>query len=513
MFILLSLTMVCAGLTAQSEVENRIKPYDQNPIYWQYKEKPVVLIGGSFQDNPFQWAGINQTALQNHLDILKNCGGNYIRNTISARRSGGASTYPLSIEGMAWAFHKQMDGRFDLETGNDEYLSRLITFLSECQTRNIIVQLEFMDAQDTAWEENPWHPQNNINLDGYNPGWVKKSLYHLDGVHDPKLGEIQRKWIQRVLDITLRYDNILYQISNENGADYEWSDYWAHFIRDIADQNGKLISITDSRRYHNPSYYEKTFQNWEHKENRHPVTAMRNDAPLYNFLDISQNGGNVGDTHYENLIWYRNQVLAHHPRPINHTKLYSFIWPTGMFWGWDKNYNYSPGEREDRAGWRMWRTIFGGAAGVRFHRNESEDSASGYTNGDFDWGIGLNPLAQTHIKSMRMFLDEVNIFTMEPRNDLIIDERQMDESFVLAEMGKQYAIYFTYDQSSLSGSKDCDNQVVMTLPKGTYSQKWLDILDNSWMQKPNITSSGTLTINTANKKHMLVLLTLNIQNN
>ena len=31
-----------------------IKPYLNNEYYWQYKGEPVVLLGGSSQDNIFQ---------------------------------------------------------------------------------------------------------------------------------------------------------------------------------------------------------------------------------------------------------------------------------------------------------------------------------------------------------------------------------------------------------------------------------------------------------------------------
>ena len=36
---------------------NRIKAYSKNQYYWQYKGKPVLLLGGSDDDNLFQWTG------------------------------------------------------------------------------------------------------------------------------------------------------------------------------------------------------------------------------------------------------------------------------------------------------------------------------------------------------------------------------------------------------------------------------------------------------------------------
>ena len=43
-----------------------IQPYRENPWYWEYKGKPLVLIGGTDNDNLFQWTG---EKLTEHLGI------------------------------------------------------------------------------------------------------------------------------------------------------------------------------------------------------------------------------------------------------------------------------------------------------------------------------------------------------------------------------------------------------------------------------------------------------------
>jgi hypothetical protein len=44
--------------------QNRIQPYKQNPRYWQYKGKPVLLLGGTKDDNLFQIPDLKE-----HLDL------------------------------------------------------------------------------------------------------------------------------------------------------------------------------------------------------------------------------------------------------------------------------------------------------------------------------------------------------------------------------------------------------------------------------------------------------------
>lgn len=58
--------------------EDRIQPYAANSRYWQYQGKPVLLLGGTKDDNLFQIPD-----LEAHLDLLASVGGNCIRNTMS----------------------------------------------------------------------------------------------------------------------------------------------------------------------------------------------------------------------------------------------------------------------------------------------------------------------------------------------------------------------------------------------------------------------------------------------
>ena len=48
----------------------------QYPTYFEYKGEPVLLLGGTVDDNLFQMDG-----LEEHLDLLVASGGNYVRNT------------------------------------------------------------------------------------------------------------------------------------------------------------------------------------------------------------------------------------------------------------------------------------------------------------------------------------------------------------------------------------------------------------------------------------------------
>ena len=102
--VLLSACNVCARESLSDFERNRIKPYVKNPRYWQYKEEPVVLIGGTKEDNLFQIPDLRE-----HLDLLQSVGGNYIRNTMSSRDPG--NVFPYSAR----------NGKYNLNSWKDEY--------------------------------------------------------------------------------------------------------------------------------------------------------------------------------------------------------------------------------------------------------------------------------------------------------------------------------------------------------------------------------------------------------
>jgi hypothetical protein len=121
---------------AHADNADRIRPYAKKPYYWQYKGKPVLPLGGSWQDSLFN----HPTGLAEHLDLLVECGGNYVRNTMSTREKEDVFPYA------------KREGKFDLNQWNDEYWRRLDDFLRMTYEQDIIVRIEVFDTWDFyAW--------------------------------------------------------------------------------------------------------------------------------------------------------------------------------------------------------------------------------------------------------------------------------------------------------------------------------------------------------------------------
>src|SRR5680860_1408431 len=144
--------MICSVNVLSAEPA--LQPWTKNPWYWSDHGEPVLLLGGSDDDNLFQWP---EKDLLAQLDRLVAAGGNVIRNTMSSRQDRGFEVFP---------FKQIHAGQYDLEDWNDEYWSRFERMLRETAKRGIVVQIEIWDPWDymgDTWHIQPYNPRNNIN--------------------------------------------------------------------------------------------------------------------------------------------------------------------------------------------------------------------------------------------------------------------------------------------------------------------------------------------------------------
>ena len=424
---------LCAMMIACVHADDRrqIQPYSENPRYWQYQGKPVLLLGGTKDDNLFQVSDLKE-----HLDLLAACGGNYIRNTMSARDDGNVQP-----------FQRLDSGKYDLRRWNPEYWRRLKRMLRLTQEREIFVQIEiwaFHDFNRQTWLANPWRPANNINYtegdtslrnESVNLGSSKQEFFFTVPAvnHDRVVLQYQQRFVDQILEHTLEYDHVLYCITNEIHPQFppEWGWYWAEYIRAKASEVGKNIEVTEML--------------WEPDMQSEQQTASLDRPEIYSFFECSQNSANSGQENGDYMQYIYSQ-LQDHPRPINHVKIYGA--DTGPSWAGDS----VSAER------RFWRNIIGGSASSRFHRPPT--------------GIGLNDTAQAHLRSMRLLTSELDLFTCRPDIDYrLLKDRAPDEAYLIYEEGTQYAVFFP-----AGGAVGLDLEGAA----GPFRLKWLDIRNSTW---------------------------------
>lgn len=470
--VFLLFSSACTG--EQSELGLPIQPYPENPFYWQYQEEPLLLLGGSAEDNLFNHPGLEPDGLEAHLDDLVANGGNYLRNTMSSRNPGNLFPY-----------RADEDGVYDLSDWNEEYWERFERYLEMTHEKGIIVQLELWDPWDlyrsegigvtdfrmgnTGWESHPFNPLNNRNYTAEESGLATEfdffpsseptshSFFHTvpEMDHNQVILAWQQAFVDKILSYTLEYPHILYCMNNETGEDVRWGDYWIRYVRDRAAEAGREIYVTDMRR-------NERINGPDHR-------YIHDQPDLYTYVEISQNNGtSVSGQRHGDAILEAREYLKSNPRPMNNNKIY------GGEDGWGGT---------EEAQQKFWRNLFTGSASARFHRPPA--------------GLGLNELAKKHLRSMRLVEQEIHWFQSVPANDRL-SERSENEAWLFAEHDVSYAIYFPGD-----GAVSLD----LTDSSGEYLLRWLVVDEGDWSRTRTVEGGRNLLIETPGNGHQVALLT------
>lgn len=409
------------------------------PQFWAYNGQPLVLLGGSVEDNLFQIDGLAE-----HLDQLRAAGGNYVRCTMSSRD-----------EGNLWAFAKTDEGVYDLDEWNDEYWNRFENFLQETADRDIVVQIEIwatFDFYRENWEVNPFNPANNKNYNvqrskldtvvATHPIYTENNFFRSvpSQMSLFRVLEYQQAFVDKLLEHSLKYDHVLYCMDNETSVTADWGAFWSEYIKSVArEQADKTVYTTEM---------------WDPWDLDHVAHRSTIDHPeTYAFVDISQNNHNKGQVHWDNGLRQIQRVhQSEQPRPVNNIKVY----------GADGN---KFGHDNQDAIERFVRNVLLGAASTRFHRPPS--------------GLGLNDTAQAVIQSMRMLADAYDHLSAEPCTHLL-SERSENEAYARAVAGQAYVVYFT------NGGEVTIDLIALS---GEGQIRWLNVLTSEWTETTTISVS------------------------
>src|SRR5262245_7680634 len=132
-----------------------------------------------------------------------------------------------------------LDGKpkFDLTKFDEEYFARMRQRAAMAGRQGIYMSIMLFEghghrfaAKPWGWSRHPFNVQNNVNgIDGdpKNTGGGQ-SLHTLDL---PKITALQEAYVRHVIDTVNNLDNVLYEISNEDGEySKDWQDHWIRLI-------------------------------------------------------------------------------------------------------------------------------------------------------------------------------------------------------------------------------------------------------------------------------------------
>ena len=472
LLVCISISMFSQAALGQIGIKDR---------YWQYKGEPVLFVSGSGHGhNPFidhqmttKTDGRDVSTegeVIAHMDEMVGAGGNYLRCVLNPGMAHGIQEF---------RFCARSGDKDDLNAMEGAFWSRLELFIAEAEKRDVVVQLEIWDRFDlvdrSAWESwpvSPFNPKNNVNYTSAQSGldtsyrsfkqhpFLKGVPGHPDyesasasrkAQYDVVRG-FQEKFIDKLISITLKYDNVLYCMNNETHEHAAWGKYWINYIRKLADSRDKKILLTDMFLAPNADMVRDIYNSDE-----------------YDYVDISQVNGNApGEMHWDRVMEIVD-AAGEVNKLLHMTKMYGADTAPG---NWEGDTDNVIGE--------MWRGLIAGTACARFHRPP--------------WGLGLTAEAKACIAAVRKIESKVKFWDVEPRQDLL-KNRETDEAYLAAKPGQAYILYFTAGGNGSVGL-DLTDQA-----NRDFDLSWVDIGSGQWGATATVSGGSTVTISRPGPGH------------
>ena len=212
----------------------------RNPAYFEDAAgQPVLLVGdytwGTFADTDFDFGRM--------FDTLRAEGLNFARVWVW----WGCEEFPEPINRVHVSPHLRTgpgsanDGRpkYDLARFNPAFFKRLKQVCAAARERGVFLQLTLFDAwmikHPHLWKLHAYHRDNNINgVDGdpRNTGEGTDGRQGFCSLGNPGVMDAQKAFIRQVIDAVNEFDNIFFEIANENYYNAEWERHLCEFIHE-----------------------------------------------------------------------------------------------------------------------------------------------------------------------------------------------------------------------------------------------------------------------------------------
>jgi len=419
--------------------------HPENPHYFEYKEKPTILITsgehyGAVLNLDFDYVAYLNALSRDSLNLTRIFSGAYLepqgafkieRNTLAPSRGKFICPWPRTET----AGHVDGGNKFDLTKWNEDYFARLKNFMGEAEKRNVVVELAFFCPfyEDSLWQMSPMNSRNNVNSVG--PA-DRANVYTLD--KSDGLLEIQDALVRKIVNELSGYDNLIYEICNEpyfGGVTMEWQHHIASVIQD------------EEKKFEHKHLISQNIANDRLLiEDPHPGVSVFNFHYAYPPVVVSQN-------------YHHNKVIGDNEMGFNGNA--------------DSTYR--------REGWSF---ILNGGA---LYNNLDYSFAAGNEDGSFQYPPtqpgGGSAALRNQLRSLKDFMEGFDFLKMKP--DSTISTIEDNRAYTLAEEGKQYAIY-------VFGKGPHAFQV--SIPAGSYTVEYMNPLTGIFEEKQEVVSDGKLEL-------------------
>lgn len=426
--------LVCFYLTNCLSGQSPIRLLQENPHYFEYKGKPVILITsaehyGAVLNLDFDYKKyLGELASQN-LNLTRTFSGEYCeppgafniaKNTLAPLPGRFISPWARSTT----SGYRNGGNKFDLTKWDEKYFERLKDFMTAAAEKNVIVEFTLFCPfyEDTMWIYSPLHPGNNVNN---TPDIPRTDVYTLDKSKD--LLPIQKKLVEKLVTELNEFDNLVIEICNEpyfGGVTMEWQHAMADVIVETEKQLPKKHLI--SQNIANATALIK---------DPHPAVSVFNFHYAYPPSAVQQN-------------YHLNKLIGNNETGFRGTS--------------DTTYRFE--------GWRFI------LAGGGLYNNLDYSFTAGNETGNFEYpktqpGGGSNALRK-QLKNLKEFMDGFEYWKMRP-DSLLVDGAEGLRYNALTEPGKQYAMYVIGNMQA---------QLTLNVQDGRYKVQWLDPVTGKYSQ-------------------------------
>ncbi|WP_345267617.1 hypothetical protein [Nibrella viscosa] len=461
--LLLFLLLVASSLSAQP-----LRLLPQNPHYFQFKGKPTVLVGsgehyGAVINQDFDYKTYLQTLGRDGLNITRVFTGAYFekqgafgiaKNTLAPSPDRLILPWSRSTQpGFALGGNK-----FDLNRWNDAYFTRLKDFMREAERNNVVVEITlFSSYYGAGWAHSPFNRDNNISYtDDINP---------LD-VNTPNNGNIlafQEEYVRKIVRELNGFDNLYYEIQNE-----PWAD-----LKDTVLTLNEYFPAEDMKTGQWRAALEVVAQRANDWQRRVAEWITEEEAKLPKKHLISQN---IGNFRYPITDPDPNVSIFnfHYAHPEAVTMNYHLNKVIGF------NETGFAGSNDHTYRRQAWRFMLAG--GGLFNHLDYSFSVGAEQGQDTAYQApgGGSPRLRQHFALLKQFLESLDLPRLRPDASLVKAAPGLMHTQTLTNQTNQFIVY----AESVSPRT---TELVLTLPRGTYTAQWMDTATGQIEQVENFT--------------------------
>lgn len=483
--LFLFLSILLMGCKTQAPVkQDVISLHPENSNYFLYKGKPTILVTSAEHYGAVMNAAFDY---EKYLATLKATGFNYTRIFIGPYSEMGDNFFSISNNTMnpepknwlvPW-IKDTISQKYDLTKWNDAFFKRLKAFVSAASEHGIVVEVTLFTSyySDRQWSTSPFNPKNNIQE------FDSISFKQVNTINNGQLMDIQEKYVREVVRELNPYGNIFFEIQNE-----PWSD------------NPQLVeTIAETDTLTHPDDWQRlvVIANTSSLEWQKKIASIITDEEkqLSNKHLIAQNISN-----------FRNKI--ENPDPNISIFNFHYAYPTAA----SQNLDLKKAIGLDETGFmpqidyhyrsQAWKFMLAGGA---LYNNLDYSFTVGSEDGTHAIDAGTPGYGGTeyrrHLKIMKDFIESFDFIRMKPDNSILqVTKGEVAEFQVLAEPGRQYAIYF---------DKPIGATIQLKVPDGEYRTEWINPDSGIMESGTKMTATGgMLEINCPNGEDFVLKVRL-----